>query len=138
MIFTLYMKYIFTKQPYKDMHKIIFIVSLKLWKFFFFHLYVKGPATCNSQDADSHIARYQLANVIPLISAEVRESVNIHLSRSCMLCLVALLHSWIGITQVLIWIVSCCFTNVNLSWQQLIRCTVWIYNKDATLRSILV
>ena len=132
MIFTLYMKYtcIFTKQPYKDMDKIIFIVSLKLWKFFFFfHLYVEGPATCNSQDADSHIASYQLANVIPLISAEVRESANIHLSHSCILCLVALLHSWIGVTQVLIWIISCCFTNVNLSWQQLIRCTVWIITK---------
>ena len=66
------MKYLFTKQAYKDMLKFIFIVSLKLWKFIFFlHFYAKGPATCHSQDADSHIASYQLAILIPLMSTGV-------------------------------------------------------------------
>ena len=90
MIFTLYMKYIFTKQPYKLRHaqNYFYSVTKIVQILFFFHLYVKGSATCNSQDADSHIASYQLANVIPLISAEVRESVKsfiFHIHACCVL-----------------------------------------------------
>lgn len=58
MIFTLYMKYIFTKQPYKDMHKIIFIVSLKLQKFFFFSLICERA--CNLQFTECRLTYCKL------------------------------------------------------------------------------